>query len=65
MRVVQRFAPILHLGEWQTAFWGWDEYMLSPLDYEKALHRVGAYWVMGESVISPREAALARLDANP
>jgi hypothetical protein len=62
MRIVNRFAPLLHVGNWGGAFWSWEEHVLTPLDYERMLHRVGAYWDMGHSTITPREAALAKLE---
>jgi hypothetical protein len=64
MRTVQRFAPLLHVGNWGQAFWSWEEHALTALDYDRMLYRMGAYWTMGNSVISPREAALAKLDAR-
>lgn len=62
MRIRQRFAPILHVGNWGGAFWTWEEHTLTDVGYERMLYRLGAYWDMGQSVISPREAALATLD---
>jgi len=62
MRTVQRFAPLLHIGNWGGAFWSWEEHTLTGDAYERMLYRLGAYWDMGQSVLSPREVALAQLE---
>lgn len=42
--------------------WVGDVHWMRPVNYERTLYRLGAYWDMGQSVLSPREVIRNQLD---
>ena len=43
--------------------WVGDVHWMQPMNYERTLYRLGAYWDMGQSVLTPREVIRNQLDS--